>query len=318
MDTGNNRVQKFDSSGNYISQFGTFGSGNGQFNMPLGIAIDPDGNIIVVDTHQHRVQKFDSTGTYLLQIGTVGTFGSDDGQFYFPVGVTTDAEDNIYVADQDNHRIQKFDADGTFMFKFGNGQGSDPDQFSFPFGIDMGSDGNLYIADTYNSRIQIVTLGPPIDTLETNAVTGADIVITSPTNTYLTCHDTSTTDALPADTGYTYALGLVDFCLHVVPGTTHTVTLTFVTDLTPSQVVARKYDAGSQAYAAIPGATISATTYGGDPALRLTYSIADGGALDADGTINGTIVDPVGLASPLSAGVVGVPSTGLGGPARRY
>jgi DNA-binding beta-propeller fold protein YncE len=38
-DVGNNRIQKFDSHGNYLSQFGSYGSGNGQFFAPYGVAV---------------------------------------------------------------------------------------------------------------------------------------------------------------------------------------------------------------------------------------------------------------------------------------
>jgi len=54
----NNQIQKFDSNGNFISKFGTKGSGDGEFNQPGSIAIDRDGNIYVLDTGNCRIQKF--------------------------------------------------------------------------------------------------------------------------------------------------------------------------------------------------------------------------------------------------------------------
>jgi uncharacterized protein (TIGR03663 family) len=58
-DTGNKRVQVFDRDGNFITQFGSSGSGNGQFNEPVGLAIDSAGNIYVADTWNQRIQVFD-------------------------------------------------------------------------------------------------------------------------------------------------------------------------------------------------------------------------------------------------------------------
>lgn len=96
---GAGRVQKFDSNGNYLSQFGSPGTGDGQFSAPIGITIDASSNIFVTDIDPEngsvaRVQKFDSNGNYLSQFGLAGT---DDDQFIFPVGVVTDPNGNVYV-----------------------------------------------------------------------------------------------------------------------------------------------------------------------------------------------------------------------------
>jgi sugar lactone lactonase YvrE len=58
VDGGNNRVQRFDRDGRFISEFGTAGRGNGQFDRPYGIAIDKEGYIFVSDTGNKRIQKF--------------------------------------------------------------------------------------------------------------------------------------------------------------------------------------------------------------------------------------------------------------------
>lgn len=47
----------------------------------------------------------------------------------------------------------------------------------------------------------------------------------------------------------------------------------------------------------MPGATLTTEAIGGNSALKLQYSITDGGELDDDQTANGIIVDPIGLAS---------------------
>jgi len=57
-DTGNHRIQKFDSEGNFLAKWGEQGSGNGMFNDPEGIAVDGSGNVYVTDQSNHRVQKF--------------------------------------------------------------------------------------------------------------------------------------------------------------------------------------------------------------------------------------------------------------------
>ena len=56
----NNRIQKFDSSGNFITKWGSFGTGDGQLNQPSGVAVDNSGNVYVTDMKNNRVQKFTS------------------------------------------------------------------------------------------------------------------------------------------------------------------------------------------------------------------------------------------------------------------
>src|ERR1035437_4048861 len=95
-DSGNNRIQKFDSSYTYLTHLGTLGSGNGQFNNASGIAVDSLGNVYVADSGNNRIQKFGSSGKYLLQWGTPG---SGNGQFNNPSGIAVDSLGNVYVAD---------------------------------------------------------------------------------------------------------------------------------------------------------------------------------------------------------------------------
>jgi len=52
------RVIVFNSEGEPLKAWGERGSGDGQFDKPLGIAVDGEGNIYVTDPYNHRVQKF--------------------------------------------------------------------------------------------------------------------------------------------------------------------------------------------------------------------------------------------------------------------
>jgi sugar lactone lactonase YvrE len=89
-DTYNNRIQKFSSSGVYLTQWGRPGQGDGLFNQPYGVAVDGSGNVYVADTVNHRIQKFDSIGRYIAQWGTSGTTGREPGQFNTPSGIAVD------------------------------------------------------------------------------------------------------------------------------------------------------------------------------------------------------------------------------------
>jgi len=95
----------------YLLQWGTHGSGSGQFYNPNAVAVSNSGIVFVVDTNNHRVQKFDGDGNYMTQWGTQG---GGNGQFDWPYGIAVDSSNNVYVADMYNCRIQKFSAGGGY------------------------------------------------------------------------------------------------------------------------------------------------------------------------------------------------------------
>ncbi len=149
----NNRVQKFDSSGNFITKWGSVGSSDGQFNTPYGIAIDSLGNVYVADTGNDRIQKFNSSGVYQSQFGSVG---SGNGEFDNLNDIFIDSSDNIYATDQNNHRVQKFNSSGVYQSQFGsNGTGNG--EFDGPNSITIDSSGNIYVTDSNNHRVQKFT-----------------------------------------------------------------------------------------------------------------------------------------------------------------
>jgi len=109
-DFGNHRVQKFDSSGNFLRKWGSKGGGTNQFDGPCDVAVDVQGNVYVSNLVPHeetppRIQKFDSDGNFLARWGSLGT---GDGQFISSCGIVLDSEGNVYVADADNDNVQKF------------------------------------------------------------------------------------------------------------------------------------------------------------------------------------------------------------------
>jgi hypothetical protein len=108
-DGGNHRVQKFSSTGTYLTKWGSSGAGDGQFDTPSSIVANQAGDIYVSDGANHRVQKFSSTGTYLTKWGSSG---AGDGQFgdivALGMGLAIDSSGRIYVGDVGNTRIQVF------------------------------------------------------------------------------------------------------------------------------------------------------------------------------------------------------------------
>jgi DNA-binding beta-propeller fold protein YncE len=137
----------------YEGQWGTKGSGNGQFNTPYGVAVAPNGNVYVADSGNTRIQYFNATGSYL---GKWGSQGSGNGQFNSPRGVTVAPGGNVYVSEYYNHRIQYFTANGSYLGQWGS-YGWGNGEFCWPRGVGAAPNGNVYVADHSNYRIQYFT-----------------------------------------------------------------------------------------------------------------------------------------------------------------
>ena len=113
------------------------------------------------------------------------------------------------------------------------------------------------------------------------------------------------------DAGFNYPAGLTNFTVDCGAenfGYTADITLYFY-DLEPTGLVLRKYNSNTSGYSTIIPSSLTQVTIGVKNATKVIYQVTEGGPLDMDGTVNGIIVDPVGLAT----NVVGVPKTGLGG-----
>ena len=136
------------------SQWGSLGSGEGQFYSPTGIARDSSGDIYIADSNNHRIQKFSPDGAFILEWGSQGTA---EGQFESLWGLATDTSDNIYVTNSGTMpRVEKFSSDGTFITQWGS-YGTDKGQFLWPTGITIDQSGDVIVADHDSDRLQKFT-----------------------------------------------------------------------------------------------------------------------------------------------------------------
>ena len=87
----NLRVVKFDAAGRYVFEWGTKGSGPGQFNLPHAIAVYVSGRILVCDRSNARLQVFDVAGKYLTE-----RKGPAIGR---PYGVGVGVDGHIFIID---------------------------------------------------------------------------------------------------------------------------------------------------------------------------------------------------------------------------
>jgi DNA-binding beta-propeller fold protein YncE len=134
----------------YLGQFGTGGSADGQFMWPAAIAIDADERVYISDEALHRISIFDKHGHFL---GRWGTRGRGAGEFDRPAGIAFDAEQHLLVVDGRNHRVQRYTRDGDFLGQWG-AAGQGPGEFNLPWGIAVDGVGDIYVADWRNDRVQ--------------------------------------------------------------------------------------------------------------------------------------------------------------------
>ena len=101
-------------------EFGSFGSGEGKFKSPSGLALDRGSDLLyIADTDNDRIQIIDvddnCSGSDELAkdvcfVDEFGESGNGEGEFNNPSGLTLDVSNDIlYVADTDNEIIQIID-----------------------------------------------------------------------------------------------------------------------------------------------------------------------------------------------------------------
>jgi hypothetical protein len=132
----------------YNSEFGSKGSGNGQFDYPTGICV-ANNQLFIVDKQNHRINIFDLAGDFVSSFGTFGT-GSDN--FSFPEFIIAD-DTHVYISDSANHRIKQHDFTGAYVSEFGT-RGSGDSQFEYPMALTIYNE-KLYIVDKQNNRVKV-------------------------------------------------------------------------------------------------------------------------------------------------------------------
>ncbi|MFL5760209.1 MAG: 6-bladed beta-propeller [Thermomicrobiales bacterium] len=209
VDSGNNRVESFNATGEFVGIWGGETGGNVSFAQtdaggPTGIATGPNGLIYVCDTWNHRIVVLDSSGR---KVNAFGEFGNTNdspnasdqpGKFFGPRGVAI-YNDEIYVVDTGNERVQVFGLDGAFKRAFG-GNGTSPSQFIEPVGIAIDEKGLVYVADTNNGRISVFSVDGspqaqwPVDAWKNQQFFQPYLAIGSDGNIYATSSATGTVE----------------------------------------------------------------------------------------------------------------------------
>jgi hypothetical protein len=124
-------------------QWGTPGTGNGQFNTVHAIDIDKNRRVYIADRGNQRIQIFDENGKYLDQFG-----GLRQAQH-----VMVTADGYLATIGGNNNKVVKYDLTGKMITSWGT-QGTFPGAIWNPHQFSVDSEGNLYIAESTGGRTQ--------------------------------------------------------------------------------------------------------------------------------------------------------------------
>ena len=151
---GNARVHHFSAEGKLLRSWGEPGVGPGQFYLPHGIWVAPDGRVLVADRENDRLQFFSPDGEYLDEWTDVQR----------PCAIKIDREGLVYVAElgvrpgrksfvhgvateERPGRVSIFDLSGTLVARWGDLDVCAPGNFVAPHGLCLDSRGDLYVAE---------------------------------------------------------------------------------------------------------------------------------------------------------------------------
>ncbi len=192
--TRQGNVKVYNQNGNFIRQFGTFGSGNSQFRYARGLWVS-DNRMWSADSGNLRVKATNLFGSTqvtqdcgadysdLSHEGCTDAVRGLDGRLYVaapsdnqiyvynytngnlittfgasqlrgPVGIAQTPDETLWITELDTNRVSAYSTAGEFLGTFGS-FGSGNNQFNQPTGIAADTNGNIYVADRLNERIQV-------------------------------------------------------------------------------------------------------------------------------------------------------------------
>ena len=129
--------------GSVLTQFGSWGSGDYQFNSPSYVTVNQEEEIFVSDTGNGCIKVFDQTGKFLRKF-TLSS--SSQGSVRRPQGICVDTMGNILIADRDNHRVSLHSKDGHFSSHVLDKN----DGLRYPCDIKASVDGYVVVVETHS------------------------------------------------------------------------------------------------------------------------------------------------------------------------
>lgn len=159
----NHRLLKFDPTLKkvllQIGEAGKPGNDATHFDLPSGISILHNGNLVVTDGYgNNRVVLLDKNGKFIKQVakGAGGRTdkGTGPGEWNLPHQAAVTANDSIFIVDRENKRIQVFDQNLNYVRQFAN-PGWNPWDIAI---ARKGTDRVAAVADHATEEIHLISL----------------------------------------------------------------------------------------------------------------------------------------------------------------
>jgi tripartite motif-containing protein 71 len=166
-----------------VGSWGSPGSGNGQFNRPLGIAVDSSGTkVYVTDKENNRIEEFSGTGQFIR------TFGPQpQNAILHPYAIAVAPNGNVYVTSIWQSAVFYYTANGVYLGRFGNA-GHQLGAFDLPTGIAVAPNGDVYVADGRLQKFSSTGANPSVLKLDKCATA---VAVAPDSRFFTTCHSTA-------------------------------------------------------------------------------------------------------------------------------
>lgn len=150
-DTHCHRVMVFDAAGTILGEFGSEGTGDGQFQLPTDVAFDENGFIYVSEYYGNdRITKWSPDFSFIKSFGRSPIEGKSLSR---PTGLVVDDEQTLWVADACNHRLVRFSLEGDVLKVIGK-YGRNPGELRYPYDLSLAPDGALLVSEYEGNRLQ--------------------------------------------------------------------------------------------------------------------------------------------------------------------
>jgi DNA-binding beta-propeller fold protein YncE len=185
-DSNNNVIRVVDEHGVIEPLAGNYDLGAGfsgdsgpaivaQLDTPDGVAVAPDGDLIIADSHNDRIRRVDRPTGIITTIAGSGENGYDDDEkpateaaLNTPTAVAAAPNGDIYIADSLNYRIRMIEARTGLIHTIagdgapgegidvGDGGPATKAHLNMPSDVVVAANGDIYIADMHHNRVRKV------------------------------------------------------------------------------------------------------------------------------------------------------------------